>query len=289
MRTVIIQPGFDSWRTRARELLGQRMHPDELLWSDAAQEPGLFDPANETVSAGPVPTVPAAFLDLARRVAVHRDARRWDLLYRVLWRLTHGGQPNLLAIASDREVRQLHQWERAVGRDIHKMHAFLRFRQVGHDASTGREQFVAWFEPEHQIVRLAAGFFVRRFAGLDWSILTPQECAHWDGVALHYTPGVSRSVAPEGDALDDLWRTYYRSIFNPARLKVRAMQAEMPRKYWKNLPEARLIAGLVAESGDRVERMLQAPARPARPAPKNSYLRSLRELNEPPPAAGDAP
>ena len=56
--------------------------------------------------------------------------------------------------------------------------AGIRFRLVGTDEATGREQFVAWFEPEHRIVQLAAGFFEKRFASVDWSILTPHECAH---------------------------------------------------------------------------------------------------------------
>jgi DNA polymerase len=207
----------------------------------------------------------------------------------VLWRLTHGGERHLLAVATDRDLRQLAQWCKAIGRDIHKMHAFVRFRLVGKDEATGREQFVAWFEPEHRIVRLAAGFFEKRFAGMDWSILTPQECAHWDGTTLHFTPGVPRSVAPDEDALDDLWRTYYRSIFNPARLKVRAMQSEMPKKYWKNLPEAPLIAELIAESSGRVEKMLRTEERPAKPAPKNAYLDSLREMNEQQPPDAEQP
>ena len=86
---------------------------------------------------------------------------------------------------------------------------------------------------------------------MDWSILTPDECAHWNGSAVQFTPGVPRRAAPDDDALDDLWRTYYRSIFNPARLKVRAMQSEMPKKYWKNLPESETIADLIARSKGR--------------------------------------
>ena len=60
-----------------------------------------------------------------------------------------------------------------VRRDEHKMHAFVRFREVGR----GNERFVAWFEPEHHIVELAAPFFVRRFTDMRWSILTPELCA----------------------------------------------------------------------------------------------------------------
>ncbi|MEK0449857.1 MAG: hypothetical protein RL088_2125 [Verrucomicrobiota bacterium] len=287
MHTVNIEPVFESWRERARQLLALRVSPDEILWSDDAREPGLFAPADDAPQRGSVPKVPAAFLEIARSVAAHRDARRWGVLYRVLWRLTHGSERHLLAVSTDPDVRQLAQWAKAVGRDIHKMHAFVRFRLVGRDEATGREQFVAWFEPEHRIVRLAAGFFEKRFAGMDWSILTPHECTHWDGISLHFTPGVSRTAAPDDDALDVLWRTYYRSIFNPARLKVRAMQSEMPKKYWKNLPEAPLIAGLIAGSGGRVEKMLQTDERPVKPSPKNAYLDSLRRLNEDrPPSSG---
>ncbi len=286
MRTVVIQPLFEAWRERARALLALGVPPDEVLWSDDAQEPGLFATTDEDSPRGTVPKVPPSFLDIARSVSAHSDARRWGVLYRVIWRLTRGGERHLLAMATDRDVRQLQQWSKAIGRDIHKMHAFVRFRLVGRDEATGREQFVAWFEPGHRIVRLAAVFFEKRFAGMDWSILTPHECAHWDGTTLHFTPGVPRSAAPDEDALDDLWRTYYRSIFNPARLKVRAMQSEMPKKYWKNLPEAPLIADLIAGSRGRVENMMHTEARPVKPAPKNAYLDSLHEMNaaqQPPP------
>jgi probable DNA metabolism protein len=279
MRTVVIEPQYEAWRTAARPLLAQGVRPDEVLWIDDPKEASLFvgeeavaeQPAAEAVK------VPSAFMDMARSAAAHSDARRWALLYRVLWRLTLGGERHLLSMATDRDVRQLQDLCKAVGRDIHKMHAFVRFRLVGVDTATGREQFVAWFEPDHGIVRLAAPFFEKRFAGMDWSILTPYECAHWEGKRLHFTAGVPRSSAPDEDALDDLWRTYYRSIFNPARVKISAMQSEMPKKYWKNLPEAPLIAGLIAQSAERVQRMQETEERPAKPAPNNAYLKSLHD------------
>lgn len=161
------------------------------------------------------------------------------------------------------------------------MHAFVRFRLVGIDEVTGREQFVAWFEPTYHVVRLAAPFFEKRFAGMDWSILTPDECVCWDGAELTFLPGMNRSDAPAADAHDDLWRTYYSSIFNPARLKVQTMQSSMPQKYWKNLPEARIIPQLIAGSQERVQDMLQTLERPIKPMPDNAYLRSLRERSRP--------
>ena len=55
----------------------------------------------------------------------------------------------------------------------------------------------------------------------------------------------------EADAAEDLWRTYFASIFNPARLNPTMMRSEMPQKYWKLLPEAALLPDLMREAGAR--------------------------------------
>jgi DNA polymerase len=281
MRDIRIEPTFESWRDAARGLLAAGIPPDEVLWSDDPEEAALFATPHEPPHAGgAAQKVPAAFMDIARTAAAHTDPRRWGMLYRLLWRVTRGGESALLAVATDPDLRRVREWCKAVGREIHKMHAFVRFRLVGKNEADGREQFVAWFEPQYRIVRLASPFFVKRFAAMDWSILTPHECAHWDGGSLHFTPGVPCDAAPDEDALDELWRGYYRSIFNPARLKVKAMQSEMAKRYWKNLPEAKIIDELIAGSAKRVHDMLEADGRPVKPAPKNAYLAKLRELND---------
>jgi probable DNA metabolism protein len=291
MRTVRIDPEYEAWREAARQLLQEGVAPDSVLWSDTVGEASLFDAPvdREPNRATAEVTVPRAFLDMARKAAAHTDPRRWALLYHVLWRMTRNGERHLLSMTTDRDVRQVQDWCKAVGRDVHKMHAFVRFREVGTDEATGREQFVAWFEPAYRIVRLVAPFFQKRFNGMDWSILTPHACVHWNGSHLHFTDGLARSSAPDSDKLDVLWRSYYRSIFNPARVKIGAMQSEMPKKYWKNLPEAPLIADLIAESSDRVQHMLETAERPAKPAPKNAYLQRLQNLNNTGSAESDAP
>ena len=287
MRAIVIEPTFEAWRGRARELLLEGVPPEQVLWSDEAEEPCLFgaEPAPSSpsppASAGPSLKVSSAFMDLARTTAAHTAASRWGALYRLLWRQTRGGEPHVLALATDPDVRQIQGWAGAVRRDIHKMHAFVRFRLADTDETTGREYFVAWFEPEYRIVPLATPFFKKRFASMDWSILTPHACAHWNGTHLHFTPGQPHNPIVKEDTLDPLWRTYFRSIFNPARLKVQAMQSEMPKKYWKNLPEASLIQEMIATSQSRMQEMLDTEARPARPAPRNAYLESLRQRPTP--------
>jgi DNA polymerase len=253
LRVTLDDPSsLPAWRDVARALLMAEVSPDTVAW--AGETDSLF--GGSDVLPQPVrrdtPAVPRDFLNLANTVLAHRDARRHAVLYRMLWRLTHG-EHGLLSIATDDDVSWAHQCVKQVNRDMHKMKAFVRFREVGVDDGT---VYVAWFEPEHDIVTRVAPFFVRRFTGMRWSLLTPSRTAHWDGTTLSFGPGAQRADAPSDDALEDLWRTYYASIFNPARLKVDAMRREMPVKYWKNLPEARLIPELVRDALPRMQAMV---------------------------------
>ncbi len=110
--------------------------------------------------------------------------------------------------------------EKAVTRDAHKAKAFVRFRKVAAASVSNQESFIAWHRPDHFILRLVAPFFSRRFQGMNWTIMTPDESVSWDQKELRYGPGVPRSQSPSEDELEDLWKTYYASIFNPARVKV---------------------------------------------------------------------
>ncbi|HET7313921.1 UdgX family uracil-DNA binding protein [Salinisphaera sp.] len=249
---VVFTPDFAGWQAAARAQWQAGMAPDALWWQpDRHASP-------PPVSAGGVePRVPRQFMTLARAAACYRSADRWTLLYRLLWRLTHG-ERHLLRLVGDPDVARVDRYAKAVKRDVHKMKAFVRFRIL---AEPGFEEprYVAWFEPEHEVVEYAAGFFQRRFANMRWSILTPDRCAHWEGGGdIWFSPGADRTAAPDGDVTEDAWRVYYRSIFNPARVKIRAMMSEMPAKYWKNLPEAALIPGLIAGADRDVAAMTAA-------------------------------
>jgi DNA polymerase len=250
--TLDTETDFDGWRKAARALALNDIKPSDVSWRVTGDAPELFEPTAPPLEP-PHGTfnVPAKFVELADIAILHRNPERFALLYRLLWRLrTHH---DLLDIATDPDVAELAAMAKAVRRDEHKMHAFVRFREIGREQ---KSHFVTWFEPEHHIVELAAPFFARRFADMPWSILTPDVCAHWDGHAVSITPGVSKSEAPSADRLEETWRRYYASIFNPARLKVTAMQNEMPKKYWRNLPEASLIKPLIEGAGRTASAMI---------------------------------
>lgn len=273
MRTVAIAPTYASWRNAARTLRRDGVEPRAVTWVEAedgqmllAAEPTERAVADSTPSSSM--RVPRRFVEIGEAVACHREPERWALLYRVLWRLTNG-EPGLMEVAPDPDVHRLLRMEKAVRREMHKMKAFVRFRTVEHE---GGVHYVAWFEPEHPVVERTAPFFAERFASMRWSILTPSRCAHWDGEALTFSDGVPRSAAPTEDRLEALWRTYYASTFNPGRLRPGAMRAEMPLRYWKNLPEAPLISPLLQEAPARVRRMIEQRSEELRRPPRRSSL-----------------
>jgi uracil-DNA glycosylase len=272
------QTDFAGWRDAARQALLAGLPPDALDWRMAGEEtPDLFlADGVEPAPVAPDPAaarVPRAFIGLAETVILHRDPGRFALLYRLLWGIQR--QPRLLEEASHPDVHLADQVAKAIRRDIHKMHAFVRFREVA--APDGEAHFIAWFEPDNFIVEAAAPFFVRRFTGMRWTILTPDRTASWDGDQLTLGPGASQEEAPTSDRLEVLWRAYYANIFNPARLKLAAMTREMPRRYWKNLPEAELIGPLTQQAAEREDAMVKA-------APTEPTLFAAAEARRRPPA-----
>ncbi|REK18148.1 MAG: DUF4130 domain-containing protein [Planctomycetota bacterium] len=258
---VVVADTFEEWRRAARQLLRSDTEPAEVLFRDSAGQRGLFDDGAQLEKTAqrsrrqeprPAYRVPKEFLDLARKVSCHRDSDRWERLYRTLWRLTHG-ERRLLEVTTDDDVHRLLTMEKSVRRDAHKMKAFVRFRRV---LAEGEEHFIAWHRPDHRIVRLTAPFFSRRFPDMFWSILTPGESVSWDKKALCYGPGVPASASPETDELEDLWRTYYGNIFNPARVNLATMTREMPVRHWATLPETDIIDDLLADAPRRVDEMV---------------------------------
>nr|WP_250152113.1 UdgX family uracil-DNA binding protein [Ancylobacter radicis] len=284
------------FRRAVRRLVAARVPPDQVVWR--MREPGEAEgaPAADLFGATATPdvgdeagqtpalAVPRAAGEIADLVLCHHDTDRFARLYSLIWRIAQG-ERRLADNPADPLVHRLSLMAKSVRRDIHKMHAFVRFRALG--VESGRERFIAWFEPEHFIVEAAAPFFRTRFPAMDWAILTPLGTVGWDGQALAFGPPAARPPLPEADGFEEGWLAYYASAFNPARANPVMMRTEMPRKYWANLPEARLIPALLESAPARVaamiEREAQAPrkrdpakavAAMARQAPS-----SLAELN----------
>ncbi|WP_119299608.1 UdgX family uracil-DNA binding protein [Dongia deserti] len=277
LRSVTVPPdgGDDTFRRIARSCLAQGLHPDEVVF-DADGTGSLFEPAEPRDA--PTILMPRRFVELVSDVVCHSAEDRFALLYRLLWRV-QAGERNVLEQAADPDVQRAQQYAKAVARDVYRMHAFTRFRER---MIEGRPMFVAWFEPQHNVLRKAAPFFADRFTNMDWIIATPCGTAAWQDKSLHFGPPVARPPKQDDAVLDEVWSTYYRITFNPARLRVNAMLAQMPKRHWPTMPETTSMPQLVRTARTRVKEMEQrAPDRP----PRFADVLSERQLG----AAGEAP
>lgn len=253
-----LQSAFEDWRSRARLFLQSGIAPDRTEWS--AKAPAAFFAASAAEQTNA--TVPRGFLDLAQDAIGHRSDERFSLLYRLLWRLTHG-ERDLLAQAADPLVRRIEAMAAAVRVEAEATRATLSFRRIDHD---GEAWDIAWCEPEHHVVESLARVFARGRADGRWSIMTPARSAHWNRGALRLARGVPKAAATPDEALEQYWRTHFASLF---------AAAEGSAREWAGLPEATLIRPLFRTTPVRAQRALEAPA--ARPAQAPDGLAGLRQ------------
>jgi uracil-DNA glycosylase len=269
--TLDSQTDFDGWRKSARALALHHIAPMDVTWSVQGQTKDQMPPGlSEAPSLPPVDiestfNVPANFIELARVAILHRDGERFALLYRLLWRLK--ADHDLMETMTDPDVALAAAMAGSVHRDVQRMRDLVRFREIGREQ---KAHYAAWFEPEHHIVEFAAPFFSRRYADMPWSILTPDICAHWDGHAISFTPGINRTEMPAPSRLEETWRRH----FHPDRV----MAPEAPRKRGRNLPEASILEPLLADAerwtGGRIN---PRPEEPVKRMPAADDLETLRE------------
>lgn len=217
LRAVPIPSSFQDWRVTARGLLDEGISPAHVVWGESFP---LFERSPTHIPTTPI-QVPKGFVALARVVGHHRSKDRWELLYKILWRLTHG-EDALLTRREDPDIEKAERMRKAVCREIQIMQGRVRFQRI---TPPDGERFVAWYSPQHNIVPLIAPFLVRRFGALRWSLLTPDLCAHWDLKALNFSAGVKRELPVDDRQIGSLWLEYYQSVLNPARSRPRNMYA----------------------------------------------------------------
>ena len=148
---------FDGWRQAARTLALNGVNPSDVTWTVRGNEPELFEAQN--IEEPPEPpqnsfNVPAKFVALARVTILHRDAERFAVLYRLLWRLR--SDHDLLNAVTDPDVAEATAMTKAVQHDQHRMQASVRFRESAtsrnRTSSPGsRRSIISWKPPRRSL------------------------------------------------------------------------------------------------------------------------------------------
>jgi len=218
------------FREEARALLAHQVPPDGVQWqtthalnAEFFTDPSALDARKATAKAASA-IVPASFLRLCEVVVLHHDPDRFALLYRLLWRLVH--EPSLRNDPIDADMLHAHQMAQAVRRDIHKMKAFVKFRDIDFGAAQSLQ--VAFYEPTHHIVETVATWFAQRLLETRWVIFTPDMSVESDGHKLHFAAGLPRAQAPAHDAPDSAWLAAYGHVFGDHAIAVNDSLAPPP-------------------------------------------------------------
>ncbi len=239
---------FGIWRIQARTLLGHGIDPANVTWAQGPTQDLLALPIPLPEGPGPFRAkVPAALLTQLEQASRYRGEQRWNLLYEVLWRVAHGDRTAMLA--GDRLGSELQRRIKQVSREAHHLHAFVRFVPLPDPlAETLQLDLVAYHEPAHDILESASGHFADRLGTQRWLIATPQDGIRFDGQGFDYRRRCPIDWQQWAQHAEDpgaqLWCTYYRHTFNPARLNPDALRLHMPGRFWRHLPEGMLIPQL---------------------------------------------
>jgi len=168
------------------------------------------------------------------------------LLYHYIQKLM-GSKENKAADFSDDAILKINQLAHRVGREKHRMEAFVRFQL------TKDEVYFANIEPDFDVLPLISKHFRSRYADQQWIIydvkrkyglfynLQSVELISLDLQDAHVN-SLKRSAAftNEEYAYQDLWNNYFQSTNIKSRINKKLHTQHVPKRYWKYLSEKKV-------------------------------------------------
>ncbi len=161
------------------------------------------------------------------------------LLYRFV-RLAMKSDKSILENFREPVVLRLHRIERQIHREVHRMHAFVRFQE------TRDGLYAALVTPDFNVLPLLSPHFKARYPAFRWLIYDTRRrygLYHEDHATRFITLDATPQQLSEGlltGAETDyqvLWQTYFSSVDIPERRNMKLHLQHVPRRYWKYLVE----------------------------------------------------
>lgn len=146
----------------------------------------------------------------------------------------------------DDTVLKLHQIKKKIGREVHRMHAFVRFQCTKDDI------YYSVIEPDFNVIPLLNDHFEKRYPAQEWLIYDAKR-----RYGIFYNREQTEYITFEDDAqlkyrqlndsvLDEsepdyqiLWKSYFDSVNIPERRNMKLHLQHVPKRYWKYLSEKR--------------------------------------------------
>ncbi|TKD65969.1 TIGR03915 family putative DNA repair protein [Flavobacterium sp. ASW18X] len=149
---------------------------------------------------------------------------------------------------SDKLVLYINQLAKKVGREKHRMEAFVRF-QLTKDAI-----YFAIVEPDFNVLPLISKHFRNRYADQEWLIYDRKRGygIHYHGdkvemvtidltAQLHNSLKKSNLLKDEEHQYQELWGNYFNSTNIKSRINKKLHTQHVPKRYWKYLSEKKAV------------------------------------------------
>ncbi|UII25032.1 TIGR03915 family putative DNA repair protein [Fulvivirga maritima] len=242
---------FDGFLTSIFEIYDLKILPDDICGEKNLQ-PSLFaDKRKVTTDADKSRRVLAGLKKKLSAHGVNSIYKCWlseqKGIEMVLFRYISyalKSQRNIESDFSNNDVLEVSQVVKKINREIHRMHAFVRFQK------TSDEVYAATIVPDFDVVTLLAPHFKERYRNQHWLIYDTKrqygiyydqqevievklEDAQWEG-----RNKVRRSVlAEEEKEFELLWKSYFKATSIVERTNLKLHLKHVPRRYWRYLPE----------------------------------------------------
>lgn len=170
----------------------------------------------------------------------------YDDVYQVLFSIlskTFQQQRNILTNYGDKDVLRLRNIIKEIGRERHRMTAFVRFEQTTNDIYT------SIIEPDFNVLPLLVLHFKQRYADQKWLIFDQKRNygIYYDlqqVLPVEPMKGEQNTLATttiewseEEKHFQNLWKIYFKSTTIESRKNNKLHLQYVPRRYWKYLSE----------------------------------------------------
>lgn len=249
---------FDGLLTAIFECFADRRQPQDIVNQDTYQASLLDELRPVTTDINKAERVIAG-------IDARSDGRGGELVYQLflseqpgielrIYRLVHllmrRNDPGILDNFADPDVLYCAQIQKMIRREVHRMHAFVRFQKATNDV------FYAVISPDFDVIPLIGDHFQRRYADQSWVIFDSarhyglfydlNDLSFIDGDSDIFQQASSNPIGRtelEGqeDQYQTLWKQYFSSVTIQERRNIKLHLRHMPRRYWKYLVEKQVV------------------------------------------------
>jgi probable DNA metabolism protein len=176
--------------------------------------------------------------------AFHSEANGIEMLIYRFIDLAIRSHADITENFADATVHELHRLDRQVGREVHRMHAFVRFQRTLDDL------YYAVIDPDFNVLPLIGEHFAKRYAAQRWVIYDSRRHygIYYDLQEIQYVTFdvedhrrleqlPKESLEYEEEKYRALWKDYFKSINIPERRNMKLHLQHVPKRYWKYLVE----------------------------------------------------